>query len=273
MVDIDAAMGYVVAKGDVVDRARLSWLRAGIAPDQSVLADAEQGQTPAGGWPAFWADNVPSVDATCFRLAELDDLGAINRPPARRAIDWLAGRQRPDGTWEEDPSLSTMAPSWAKPGDPEATLYLTASAAFWLTVSGMHARANGPLDTRAGGLHASGLARAAQAIATSLRSDGTWPSFLVTGWLGAAVLYRQEKYYEAAQMQMVLADRLPEMTAADTAWLAASLRRVGVSGDDWLLVAARRRLTETQRSDGGWPSDDGEHFDVHVTLTALRAAM
>jgi len=271
VVDIDAAMGFVVAKGDPVDRARLSWLRAGIMPDESVLTDAEYGQTVSGGWPAFWADHVASVDATCFRLAELDDLGSINRPAARRAIDWLAARQAPDGTWEEDPFLADVAPLWAKPGDPEARLYLTASAAFWLTVSGLQARANGPLDARAGGLHSGGVAKAAQAIAASLNSDGSWPSFLVTGWLGAAVLYRQEMFYEAAQMQIILGDRLPEMSSADTAWLAASLRRVGVSGDDWLLVAARRRLAETQRSDGGWPSDDGEQFDVHVTLTAIRA--
>jgi hypothetical protein len=271
VVDIDAAIGFVVAKGDPVDRARLAWLRAGITPDDFVLTNVEIGQTPEGGWPAFWADHVASVDATCFRLAELDDLGAVSRQAARRAMDWLAAQQRPDGTWEEDASLTDAAPPWAKPGDPEARLYLTANAAFWLTVTGREARAAGPLDERVGGVYAGVVAKAAQAIANSLHPNGTWPSFLVTGWLGAAVLYRQEMFYEAAQMQMVLADRLPEMTAADTAWLAASLRRVGVSSDDSLLLAARRRLSVTQRSDGGWSSDDGEQFDVHVTLTAIRA--
>jgi hypothetical protein len=37
------------------------------------------------------------------------------------------------------------------------------------------------------------------------------------------------------------------------------------------MVAARQRLTETQRPDGAWPSDDAPTFDVHTTLTALRA--
>ncbi|HTJ31659.1 MAG TPA: squalene--hopene cyclase, partial [Dactylosporangium sp.] len=32
MVDLDAAIGYVVAHGDAVDRARLAWLRTGQAP-------------------------------------------------------------------------------------------------------------------------------------------------------------------------------------------------------------------------------------------------
>jgi hypothetical protein len=44
-----------------------------------------------------------------------------------------------------------------------------------------------------------------------------------------------------------------------------------MSHEDWLLAAARKRLTETQRSDGGWSSDDGDAFDVHTTLTAIRA--
>ncbi|HET8640337.1 MAG TPA: hypothetical protein VFM37_00265, partial [Pseudonocardiaceae bacterium] len=237
MVDIDAAMGFVVAKGDVVDRARLAWLRAGITPDEEVLANAEIGQTPEGGWPAFWAGHVASVDATCFRLAELDDLGAVSRPAARRAMDWLAAHQGPDGMWEEDPVLADVAPPWAKPGDPEARVYLTANAAFWLTVNGLGARAAGPLDARVGGVYAGVVAKAAQAIADTLRADGTWPSFLVTGWLGAAVLHRQEMFYEAARMQAVLAERLPRMSPADAAWLAAALRRVGISADDRLLAA------------------------------------
>ena len=184
MADIDGAIGYVVAHGDPVDRARLSYLRSGAAPPPEAVAKAEMGQAPGGGWPAFWAGDTASVDATCFRLAELDDLGALDREPARKALAWLAARQRPDGTWEEDASLADAAPVWARPGDPEARLYLTANAGFWL---------------------------------------------------------------------------------------AAAMRRVGLGSDDWLLTAARKRLTETQRSDGGWPSDDGPAFDVHTTLTAIRA--
>jgi hypothetical protein len=44
-----------------------------------------------------------------------------------------------------------------------------------------------------------------------------------------------------------------------------------MSTDDWVLQAARRRLGQTQRHDGGWESDDGPLFDVHTTLTAIRA--
>src|SRR5689334_7491753 len=115
---MDGAIGFVVAHGDRVERARLSWLRSGMAPHADVLARAEMAQTDAGGWTAFSAADVPSIDATCFRLAELDDLGALDRPAARKALAWLERRQRPDGTWEEDESLADVAPPWAQPGDP-----------------------------------------------------------------------------------------------------------------------------------------------------------
>lgn len=266
MIDMDAAIGFVVARADRVERARLSWLRAGSLPQPDVLAEAVASQSRHGGWPATWNGHVSSIDATCFRLGELDDLGALGGKAARQALDWLASRQRPDGTWEEDETLALDAPPWAQPGDPEARLYLTANAGYWLTVSSRDAVPDEP-----GRPYANQLARAAQAILGSLRSDGTWPSFLVTGWLGAAVLYGQGMYYEAARMQLVLADRVPKMSAADTAAMAATLRRVGVRTDDWLLAAARRRLAETQRTDGGWPSDDGGAFDVHTTLAAIRA--
>ncbi|MPZ26351.1 MAG: squalene--hopene cyclase [Micromonosporaceae bacterium] len=270
-VDLAAAIGFVVAHGDEVDRARLAYLRNGAAPDPELLALVEAGQLAGAGWPGRQGGTVASVDATCFRFAELDDLGALNRPPARQALDWLAVTQRPDGSWEEDPALADEAPPWARPGDPEARLYLTANAAFWLSAAGLTARSGGPLDARVGGAYAGVVTGAANAIAASLREDGTWPSYLVTGWLGAAVLFGQNRFWEAAQIQAVLGERLPDLLAPDVASLACALRRLQVGADDWLLLAAQRRLAEAQRSDGGWASDDAEAFTVHTTLAAIRA--
>ncbi|WBB74358.1 hypothetical protein O7602_01995 [Micromonospora sp. WMMD1128] len=271
MVDLEAAIGFVVAHGDTVERARLSRLRTGTPASPDLLDAAESGQLPGGGWPAVLDGDVASVDATCFRLSELDDLGALGRPAARHALDWLAAGQLADGGWDEHLSLAGFAPEWATPGDPEARFYLTAGAGFWLTVAGLDARAAGPLDHRVGGAYAGVVQAAAHMLAAQLGPDGTWPSFLPAGWLAAAVLHRQQMFYESARIQAVLADRIPEMSPADVAWLAATLRRVEVGEEQWLLVSARRRLAETQRSDGGWDSDDGHQFDVHTTLRAIRA--
>ncbi|WFE58124.1 prenyltransferase/squalene oxidase repeat-containing protein [Micromonospora sp. WMMD712] len=322
MVDLDAAIGFVVAHGDAVERARLSWLRAGATPSPELLDSAEVGQTPTGGWPAVWGTDLASVDATCFRLAELDDLGALGRPAARRALDWLASRQQADGGWEEDAALADDAPWWARPGDPEARLYLTATVTFWLTVADLDAAraaappgrwSTHPPDPRwsahppdprwsahppdprwpagppgqatgsphagnqlagnqlAGDAYAGSVQAGVRALVGQLQPDGTFPSYLAVGWLSAAVFHQQELFYESARIQVALADRMPKLSPANAASLAAALRRVGVDEQHWTLVAARRRLTETQRSDGGWESDDGHQFDVHTTLAAIRA--
>ena len=267
MVDIAAAIGYVVARGDAVDRARLSWLRTGLVPGDDILSNVELGQGPAGGWPAQGGADVASVDATCFRLAELDDLGGLRRPAARRALDWLANRQRLDGCWEEDIALAGSAPPWARPGDAEARFYLTANAAFWLAVGGADSGLYGGAEPA----YSTQVQRAAEFLRERLGDDGSWPGFLVSGWLAGAVLHKTDRFYEAARIFVILTERAKSMSAADVAWLAAAVRRVGVDSEDALLVAAMERLSETQRPDGSWPSDDAPVLDVHTTLTAIRA--
>ena len=266
MVDIDAAIGYVVAHGDPVERARLSFLRTGAPPPAQVVERIVEGQMANGGWPASGDGATPSVDATCFRLGELDDLGGLHGPAVDRGLSWLAAVQRDDGTWQEDQTLAAEAPAWAMPGDPEATLYLTSVAGFWLTVAEVEAHPRHELPP----VHGSVMAAAAQYVVAQLRPDGTWPSFLAAGWHAAGLLHEQQFFYESARMQLVLGDRLPDMTPADVASMAAALRRVNL-GDDWLLQSARKRLGQTQRTDGGWDSDEGPVFDVNTTLTAIRA--
>jgi hypothetical protein len=265
MVDIDAAIGYVVARGDAVDRARLSHMRTGAPPAAEVFDHVERGQTASGGWPAQPDDPVASIDATCFRLVELDELSGLDRPSAVRALRWLAARQRLDGCWEEDPSLAGSAPPWATPGDPEARFYLTANASFWLT------NTLEPGTGLEGSPYETNLERAARALLDSVDDTGAWPGFLISGWVAAAVLHRTGYYYEAIRMCTVLGDRVPTMSASDVAQMMATLRRAGVDPDDSLLSAARERLDATQRPDGAWPNDGAPALDVHTTLTALRA--
>ena len=268
MVDIDAAIGYVVAHGDPVERARLSFLRTGAPPPPHIIERIAAGQMAGGGWPPSGDSTVASVDATCFRLGELDDLGGLRGPAVERALTWLARGQREDGSWQEDESLAPEAPPWAMPGDPEATLYLTAVAGFWLTVADVEAHPHHEEPAE----YQYALAAAARYVLGRLRPDGSWPSFLAAGWHAAALLHEQQFFYESARIQLVLGDRLGDMTPADVASMAAALRRMNL-GDDWLLRLAHKRLSETQRSDGGWDSDEGPIFDVNTTLIAIRALL
>ncbi len=279
MVDIDAAIGFVVARGDALDRARLSHLRTGAAPAADVFDMIERGQAATGGWPAKPDEPVASIDATCFRIAELDALSGLGRLAARRALRWLAAKQRLDGYWEEDRALAGSAPPWATPGDPEARFYLTACSAYWLAIAMLDGattpeRASGPPPDSLGSPQQlqNQLERAANAIRDEVDANGAWPGFLVSGWLAGAVLHHTGWFYEAARIFVALGERVPTMSAADAASMAIALRRAGIGGeDDSLLAAARNRLTQTQRPDGAWPSGDDPALDVHTTLTALRA--
>jgi len=268
VVDIDAAIGFVVARGDAVDRARLSCLRTGTSPSAEIFDQLDRGEAEPGGWPAKPGEAVASIDATCFRLAEYDDLSGLRRPAAERALRWLVVRQRPDGSWEEDRALAGSAPPWATPGDADARFYLTAGAAFWLCVADADAQDANPGSPPP---FADAVDRAAASLRDQIDPSGAWPGFLVAGWHAAAVLHRTGWFYEAARIFVALADRVPTMSAADTASMTATLRRAGVDPADALLVKARERLSETQRPDGAWPSGDDVPFDVQTTLTALRA--
>ncbi len=357
MVDIEAAIGYVVAHGDEVDRARVAWLVSRRPPPAGVVASAEAGQVAGGGWPAMRTSGIASLDATCFRLAELDDLGALSRPGPRRALNWLAAGQRPDGTWEEHRSLAGTAPEWAMPGDSEARLFMTTNVGYWLAIadaqwrhdpvrwvidgqdpgprvpvsgapvsgtpvsgtptsgtptsaapvsayppaaypssayppaayptsvssapgaSGTVSSGSGLFNAPAGSYerttgaapYAEVVARGAGAFRAALGRDGRWPSFLMTGWFGAALLFRTGWYYESAQVRAVLTDRVPTLTTEDVASMAAVLRRAGVPDDDRAMVTVRDRLAALQHGDGAWRSDEDPTFDVHTTVTALRA--
>ncbi len=218
--------------------------------------------TADGGWPAFWGGDVASIDATCFRLAELDDLGALEpaRPRGGRCAGWRP-RSGPTACWEEDAVAGRRRPAVGAAGRPRGALYLTANAAFWLAVGGPSAEERRPpepssTDTRrtrhpGGRDDSEHAARSSgrRGVPRGLRPDGTWPSFLVSGWLGGAVLLPHRLVLrvgaDPGRARRTGAGRCPRPTSRR--WLAA-LRRVGMSDEDSLLAAARRRLAETQRT-------------------------
>jgi hypothetical protein len=59
VVDIDAAIGYVIAHGDPVERARLHFLRTRQQAPDEIIDRITAGQTAAGGWPASTESVIP----------------------------------------------------------------------------------------------------------------------------------------------------------------------------------------------------------------------
>lgn len=129
-MDLEAAVRFVRARGDDAARLRLAVLLGEDAAVAAATAAVGAGQRADGGWAPFWMAES-GLDATCFRVAQLAARGRVSSPMIR-ASAFLASRQRPDGTWQEEPRHAACAPPWCRPGEAAADLYVTANCAYWL---------------------------------------------------------------------------------------------------------------------------------------------
>ena len=272
--DAARAIAYVEAHADPSERERLRALIAGEPPSEATADAVLAGQRADGGYAPFWAPDYSGLDATCFRLALAEQLGVKPAPTGNadvsaasqqvaRALAFIAGRQLPDGTWQEEvASLKTSAaavPPWLTPGDPAASLYLTANCGYWLGALG-------------GPTHASPAMAAADALERELTEDGRLPSFPHSYWLAAGLLHRADRTLAAARvLDRLRFAILPDVTASGLAWLVTCLAAAGVPAHHPTIRSAIQRLGPLQQTDGRWASDDGPARDVHATLEALRA--
>jgi hypothetical protein len=137
MINFEKAVDFIRGKGSEGEQVRLKYLLTDEPPSEEEAAKLMTDQRADGGWAPFWAKDYSSLDATCFRLAQAEQLGITSTNAAvLRAIDFLAGRQFPDGRWEEEEQVADLAPGWAKPGDLASTIYLTANCSQWLAFLG-----------------------------------------------------------------------------------------------------------------------------------------
>jgi len=174
----------------------------------------------------------------------------------KHALQFIANRQRGNGSWEEEDALAEVAPPWCMPGDLTAQLYLTANCAYWLAL--FYAS---PERVRA----------AADFLVSHVDSSGKMPSFLHTHWLTAGVCFAAGNVTDAEKILAYLHTRMDDLDASNLVWMINSLRSVGLSTHHPLIEQSRDRLLAKQEPDGRFCSDDGSQQDVHVTLVAIRA--
>jgi hypothetical protein len=278
--DYERAVAFILAHGSGVERYALNELAGENLYDAPSSSEVKQqlldGQRPDGGWAPCWANDYSSLDATCYRLAQAE---MAHLSPPQMALEFLRSRQRSDGSWEEGESVRELTPPWAKPGDLAARLYLTANCSWWL----INARSYGFLEYEAEATRASAYLERYQT------EDGFLPSFIQTLWLAAALWIQLS--WKGSPMPVNLHESLPEMPesakrtldyltiqlddatpAGALGWMLTTLASpFGVPRDHLVMVKATGLLSEHQRPDGGWTSEDGPERDVWVTLQALRA--
>ena len=124
---------YIEKYGTLVEKARLAYLLNGTTPTKNVSDELFKGQNSDGGWTSKWSNPTSSLDATCYHLAQAEQLGlGVDAQPVSDALRFLIRRQSLDGSWEEEAALSDHAPPYLKVGTLEARLYLTANCGFWV---------------------------------------------------------------------------------------------------------------------------------------------
>lgn len=251
------AVEFVRSAGNEVEQARLKYLLANERPAQDVVLQLFSGQRPDGGWSPFWAKDYSSLDATCFRLAQAEQMGLTESETAvRRAVDFLAQRQSPDGSWEEDKKIATFAPPWAIPGDLSARLYLTANCGLRLALLGNPDK---------------GASKAADYLQTHLDQDGHLPSFLHTHWLAGGLWCKLNWQELAERVFEYLSESINDLAISNLSWLITTVCAAEGTPNHPLINKAASLLEQSQQDDGRWPSEDGSTYDVHATLEALRA--
>jgi hypothetical protein len=257
MSSIDRALQFLALHTNAAGQARLRFVAYGERPSAEAIAALLSDQRVDGGFAPFWAPGASSIDATCYRMAQLEQAGAALNSDARifDALRFLQSRQQRDGSLVEDAALADAAPPWCAPGDPGATLYLTANAGFWLAC-------------------ADGLVEPANAagryLHNQLQKGDALASFRQANWLAAGLWHALGWHKPFDYTCAYLLRTLPELDAGDLAWLGTALLVARAPADHALLVAARARLMQLQRPDGGWTSPDGPEHDAHVSIEAVR---
>ncbi len=255
-MDIEKAIQFIKKNGGQVEQARLNYLLFDESPSEEIIAKLFDGQRADGGWPPPWAEDYSGSDATCFRLAQAWQLGiTIHDFNVLKAGNFLAGRQSPDGSWEEEERVSDIAPPWAKPGDLSARLYITANCGLWLALLGDPERR---------------ASKAAGYLETYLDTDGRLPGYFHTHWLTGGLFYKLGRP-ASTRIFDYLASRIGDLAPSNLAWLITTLNNAGVPTSHPLLEQAAASLEGFQQEAGYWESEDGPSQNVRSTLEALRA--
>ena len=260
-MELAKSVAFVEQHGSESERARLRWILKRTEPDPGSVAEFLREQNADGGF-AFRTDpGGPSrVGDTLNALWKLEEIGALGSPGGVRALDFLASTQMPDGGWDEDPDIERHdPPPWRRPGQTATRMYLTASALYWVAIAGREPRSRSR--------------EACEFLASHQRETGYLPGFPHSTWIGAAaLLLAGGEYREPAHraLEALSTKPLPDWVDSQISWALSCFAHAGLRSSDELVGRLIAELSDRQRPDGSWVSEDGRSHDVGATIEAVK---
>ena len=264
MVSIDKAIGYVQARGDAIEKARLATILYQKPCPKSVLEELSQKQFPDGGF-SYWLPgrSVSTVCDTTYMLTWFDDLSIHTGRMLDRAIDFIFKHQQPDGGWDEVEATKELnPPGWLTPGRLETRVWLTAYCAHWLMRFGYAE------STKA-------KACPADFLIAHQESRGKLIGYLRATWDALVVfshfLGKDSEPFKKALAVTETECMAEEWNAGYLSWFQRCLRDAGLEASHPLVSRCITALESTQKPDGSWQPEQGEEdYEVQATLEALR---
>lgn len=262
-VNIDKAIGFVQASGDVVLSA-LAQYSTGKVKTTEVLEIIKQYQRADGGWSKTDKDfqgDLSVVSTTWLALQWLLWIDAGDRNELQVTLDYLAGIQKTDGCWDEaDAIMQFDPPPWMQPGKYENQLWLTSAVCCKLKELCCESavRFEAALDFLRDGW------------------DGRrYPVYNHTHWMVLGLLgLIQPRGSSDIQILLGCRDFLHDAIENDqvdpgdySAIVYASKLAGDQAGD--LFALSLGKLLENQREDGGWHTNYGEMHRPGLTVEVL----
>jgi hypothetical protein len=262
ILDITKSILFVEENGSDIERARLRYVLYAAEPNPVILQPFLDLQNEDGGFPCNRVkDNLGSVNDTLNALWWMDELGMLDSPSAKNALDYLLSMQLEDGGWDEDPRiLEKDLPSWIEPGNLITQNYLTAYSTYWLAMKGLRS--------------SPGFLMALDYLDTQFQGKSLFKGYLHTTWIASSVfLMAGEAYAEAAMvgLQTLIGRRMSDWQDSQLAWALDCLGNASLPRDHLFVQMGIKELSSRQAPDGSWSSEDGEAHVVNGTIAALKA--
>jgi len=141
-------------------------------------------------------------------------------------------------------------------------VYNTAYSAFWLGVAEYKV--------------SFAFKRAYEFLVKCQSESGRFEGFLHSTWIGTSVFGMVEGWEsERVQRGIKFLDSIDssQWVASQISWLLGCFAQSGIPKDNEFVRKMLEKLSEGQKEDGSFASEDGDEFAVNATIEAVKAML